>query len=758
MNYKAFYRTYRPKKFEEVVGQDHIVKTLVNIIKMKKISHGYLFSGPRGTGKTSIAKIFANVINCIHSEKIEDICPKCLNDNDVSLDVIEIDAASNNGVNDIRTLREQVDFAPTSHPYKIYIIDEVHMLSSGAFNALLKTLEEPPTHAIFILATTNPDKIPDTILSRVQRYNFKNISKNVLVKQLKYIFDKENINYDNESLDVIANLANGSLRDALSIADQINAYSNSQINKNDIFEIFGLTSINNQIDLINYCVDKKVGEALSLFDNLANNGIDISKLIDSLINLLKDYLVYKKTGNLDLLEISSEENLQKLIIKSDYVYKVLDILTPLSQSVKYSDIPQQLFQLAIIKICSMEENLKDVVYFDSVKSIEPPAEKIVEELNAKTIKNKDVTDNFFVENAKDSKIEISKKEENTKETFLSEFNTNEIKNRLSFNDFEEEDQQIVITNEEEYSTPSDDFIIDTNEEIENEQNDSINNNLNIVKTSEININKNTFTSRLEEVEEEDTFSFKNEYSDTDELINSTTSILNEVNEDDGYGIDIDETILENNQNTNDLEKKMIYDTNEIDSNNIKDFVNTTVEITKEFELFKEDVKEKDTKEETIEYNLTQPNIVNLFLLADKQSFEDSKDKLLNASLSIVEDYEEFSILFKELKFISSNSDYILVSSKEDWIINEIHKNEKDIKFKKFISTHFGTHTHFFAITKKAYENSKELLIELKKANNVPKPIPLPQINNTFIESIKNDPKHKENENKVKQMFGGIFKK
>lgn len=730
MNYKAFYRTYRPTKFDDVVGQDHITKTLVNIIKMKKISHGYLFSGPRGTGKTSVAKIFANAINCIHTEFPEQICQSCLNNSNNSLDVIEIDAASNNGVNDIRTIREQVNFTPTNHPYKIYIIDEVHMLSKGAFNALLMTLEEPPQHAIFIFATTDPDKIPDTILSRVQRYNFKRITKLDLIDQLKFIFNKEKVKYDHDSLDLIASLANGSLRDALSIADQVNAYSNSNISSKDIIEIFGLTTIPSQIKLINLCVNKDVGHALEYFNELTNSGVDVSKLVVSLINLLKDFLVFKKTGNANLIETTNEEMILDLLIKSDFVYKYLEILTPLSQEIKYSDIPQQLFQLAIIKFCSIEENLKDVtIQKKSINSIENNKNP---NQNEKTFddseKIQDITEHLFITEAD------KKNTTNDDKTILSDFSTNILKNRL--NSFVENEFKNNLDNENNTNTNT------ISEELE----------LSHPKTKTIELEKEQ----------------KRNYSDTDELIQQTTAILNIANEENGIENELNEVILDSTQDLDFSNTKPIYDTNEISLSDLaKEQKNTNWETTSEFKVNKlnEDIQNKANKEskheEVIEYKLTQPNIVNLFLQADKSSFPYFKEKLIKASLSSEDEYDIFSTLLKEVKFVCSSSDFVLVSSMEDWVINDLSNFEKDFKFKKFINDFFGNDVYFFAITKSEYENSKKLFEELKKTNNIPKIQKLPnkkEENNYNDNGIEIHEKHKESELKAKALFGNLFKK
>ncbi len=360
MSYKALYRTHRPTNFDEIKGQKHITTTLKNIINSEKVSHAYLFSGPRGTGKTSAAKVFANVLNCKNLSQDLKPCLKCNlcieAQKGSSMDIIEIDAASNNGVAEIRELRDNVKYSPTSSRYKIYIIDEVHMLSKGAFNALLKTLEEPPQHAIFILATTEPHKIPVTILSRTQRFNFRRVEDDVLVSHLIEVLDKESLEYDKSAIRLIAKLANGGLRDALSIADQASSYTNGSITFEAISQVFGIVSLESQVSVINFAASKNVDGLLSLINKFVDGGADLTRLSTSLIDIVKDFIVFNKTDQEQLLEILNKEQIKELKLTVDSAYNMLDILVDLITQLSRTEYPRQVFELAMLKLTKSTVN------------------------------------------------------------------------------------------------------------------------------------------------------------------------------------------------------------------------------------------------------------------------------------------------------------------------------------------------------------------------------------------------------------------
>ena len=268
--YLALYRKYRPRTFEEVIGQDHIVKTLVNQIKLDKISHAYLFCGSRGTGKTSTAKIFAKAINCLNSKTGSPCleCENCKTLDGTNIDVLEIDAASNNGVDEIRDLREKVKYPPVVGKFKVYIIDEVHMLSTSAFNALLKTLEEPPAHTVFVLATTEVHKLPATILSRCLRFDFKLVSLEELSALLRKILTEENVKFDEQAINIIARAGEGSVRDTLSIADRCVSFAGDELTYQKVLSVLGVSEREVLIETTDKIIQKNVGEALVCLDNV----------------------------------------------------------------------------------------------------------------------------------------------------------------------------------------------------------------------------------------------------------------------------------------------------------------------------------------------------------------------------------------------------------------------------------------------------------------------------------------------------------
>jgi len=358
--YQTLYRKYRPSNFDEVVGQKVIIQTLKNAINNNTLSHAYLFTGPRGTGKTSIAKILAKTINCTELENITP-CNKCVNctqNNLNPLDIIEIDAASNNGVDEIRELKSKVNLVPALGKYKIYIIDEVHMLSTGAFNALLKTLEEPPGHVIFVLATTDPHKIPATILSRCQRFDFKRLITSEIVERMKYIVDKENIEITDEALNEIARLSLGGMRDALSLLDQAIAYSEQNITIEDIHEINGTITPNEQLEFIKDIISSNIESLLIKINDFEKNGKDFIKLTEEIILFLRNIIIsdcapnfYNETINYDIKIENIDFN--KIL---NYTKELNNVINDM----KNSNNPKILFELTIIKLLEPKKDIKKI--------------------------------------------------------------------------------------------------------------------------------------------------------------------------------------------------------------------------------------------------------------------------------------------------------------------------------------------------------------------------------------------------------------
>lgn len=362
MAYVALYRAYRPQKFCDVVGQQHIIKTLQNAIQLDKVAHAYLFCGPRGTGKTTLAKIMAKALNCEHGPSIEpcDECEICQGIQKGTIpDVVEIDAASNNGADDIRALRDSVKYMPTVGKYKVYIIDEVHMLSNAAFNALLKTLEEPPKHVIFILATTEPYKLPSTILSRCQRFDFQSLSIEDIVKRLKIVAEAEKIQVTEEAYNQIASSAEGGMRDALTLFDQIISFSiHDEITLEDVLAVSGNVSYKQLLKLLDTCLNGNGTEALKLVDSTLKEGKEVPRVINDLILFLRDVLLFKNNAVLDdRLEFHSEEFIAfaKKVAKT-MIYDWLDLLNETNNNMRFSNQKRAYLELAILKMSDIKLN------------------------------------------------------------------------------------------------------------------------------------------------------------------------------------------------------------------------------------------------------------------------------------------------------------------------------------------------------------------------------------------------------------------
>ncbi len=361
MGYTALYRKFRPLNFSEMVGQEHITRTLRNQVIEQRVGHAYLFNGGRGTGKTSAAKILARAVNCLNPKDGEpcnecEICKAILSGS--LTDVVEMDAASNNSVEDIRAIRDEVNFLPTRAKYRVYIIDEVHMLSTGAFNALLKTLEEPPEHVKFILATTEPQKLPATILSRCQRFDFKRISTQDIIKRLGIICKESNIQISKEALELIAILSEGAMRDAISILERCAAEQTEEINEDKVRDLVGIPKITYINKLAKGIINKEPEEAINIVNTILEEGKDIDNFLWELIKYIKDILVYKSTSKLEVYNQEEIKNIKELADSTDKerLLRLIYELSELANNIKWSSQKAIMFEAGIIKAC-MEVNV-----------------------------------------------------------------------------------------------------------------------------------------------------------------------------------------------------------------------------------------------------------------------------------------------------------------------------------------------------------------------------------------------------------------
>lgn len=397
--YRALYRAYRPQNFNDVAGQKHVTQTLKNAIKENRLAHAYLFCGPRGTGKTSIAKIFAKAINCENADR-EVPCNECETcktiTNGEHPDIIEIDAASNNGVDEVRNLIEKVKYAPILCKYKVYIIDEVHMMSSGAFNALLKTLEEPPEHVIFILATTEPLKVLPTIISRCQRFDFTRLSQEDIVSYLSMVLDQEGVTYETQAIELIASLADGGMRDSLSILEQCLAYSGKNLTIEDVNTVYGVLSTQDKVEFLLHLIHKEMASVLKTIENMNQKGIDLKRLTVDLIQILKDIIVYKNTNETTILNILTQDNITTIApyVVSQECFEAIDLLNNALEKYRLTSDPLLYFELACMKIANSDTTVKvekEVKEIKEVKVVEvPPQTKVQPKAETKQIAYEDV--------------------------------------------------------------------------------------------------------------------------------------------------------------------------------------------------------------------------------------------------------------------------------------------------------------------------------------------------------------------------------
>lgn len=436
MAYQALYRKYRPTNFDEVVGQTHIIQTLKNAIVQNRIAHAYLFCGPRGTGKTSIAKIFAKTLNCTNSQDAPcGVCENCkMAANGSHPDIIEIDAASNNGVDEVRNLIDKVKYAPMQGKYKIYIIDEVHMMTSGAFNALLKTIEEPPAHVIFIFATTEPNKVLPTIISRCQRFDFNKVSMHDIKYRLSVVCKNEGIEIDENGLTLIAQLADGGMRDALSILDQCVAYCSSHIDVNDIRKIYGVVT-SEDIGKLFYSVYKKdVDSFVKDIQKYSDMGMDIKRLTADFIHMLKDSLILDYSENSTLVSDMNKDMIRKYfkLAPINFRIKCMEELMDTYNKYTYASNALDYLEASLLKISSYSyESKTHIIDSDHNDFKEVEEEENYETSYDDTSDNSDIIEKSTQKDDNNGVLEKSKISDVSRETLKQSENTN---NKIILND------------------------------------------------------------------------------------------------------------------------------------------------------------------------------------------------------------------------------------------------------------------------------------------------------------------------------------
>ena len=440
MAYQALYRKYRPSNFDEVVGQQPIIQTLKNAIVQNRIAHAYLFCGPRGTGKTSIAKIFAKMLNC--EDESNKPCGKCINckmvQNGSHPDIIEIDAASNNGVDEVRNLIDKVKYAPMQGKYKVYIIDEVHMMTTGAFNALLKTIEEPPAHVVFILATTEPNKVIPTIISRCQRFDFNKVSQKDIEKRLSIVCKEEKIEIDPEAISLIAQLADGGMRDSLSILDQCIAYCSSNITVDNVREIYGVLTTSDIGKLFEHLYAHEVDALIHQIQECSDKGMDLKRLTSDFITLLKESIILDYSSNSQLVSNTHKEVIEKYLLKSPspFRFNVLNELMDVFNKYNYASNVLDYLETALLKSISNSYEIKSKTTHDVIEDSD-------RENKENFAKSSDLSYDLTSE-----KSEIDKKvPKNSENTGISELETISDVSRETLKEVGNKDSKIILNDE-----------------------------------------------------------------------------------------------------------------------------------------------------------------------------------------------------------------------------------------------------------------------------------------------------------------------
>lgn len=690
MSYKSLYRKYRPANFDEVKGQEHIVKTLKNIVSSRKITHAYIFSGPRGTGKTSVAKIFANVLNCMHDEDITKICNICQKNINNSLDIIEMDAASNNGVDEIRDLKNKVELLPVQGRYKIYIIDEVHMLSKSAFNALLKTLEEPPKHVIFILATTDPQKIPATILSRAQRFNFKRISSNEIFTQLCYIANQEGISFEEQALKLISRLANGGLRDALSLLDQVAAYSDGDIKQKDVLVSFGLISNRNAIQLLNSISRGNITTSIDIFNSLRDSGMEANSLIDTLFSVIKDWIIFRRTRDESTLEILSVDEVELLKLQEIFAFEFLDQINEWMPKIKSSEVPFQVCEIFVLQTCGIRQRLnKETVVSNmggtyDVEILSRVEEMINQAIQCQNEKIKELKYNHETFDFNDD--EVATFEKGLK--FESHSMKDQIETKIEEMKKQEAEEQYTESDFEDEFGNSEDFSLENFIESQKNINEQANN-LNDILSRNVDDLESTLTSEM----------------------SKTTQLFYEYNENEADLNEIQNRVIQETELQNDklITTQEISLYSEILDTNHHDDKTLILDIS----------KIKNTNREIKKLNEQDDRKISTFVSFAKGSREYVEDyrrrqKKIDELKSEYRDFTEQINLFLNTKIGSGDDKHIYLVTNDPYTLKMLEREKHGKWFQSFIRKFFGKNLRIFIALRPEWDN---LLAQYRSLSN-----------------------------------------